>query len=143
MRAPACLPSRRRGKLDLVNAYSHWSVQDWVAHYGGQQAQTGGTWDAQGRRLPAYATGQSYAQRAQQTVEHLAERGERSVQGALHGVSDLAHKGYETATSPKMLLAGVAVLGILGWVIVQSGRTVGKTVEGVAPHAAKALPLLI
>ena len=42
-----------------------------------------------------------------------------------------------------MLLAGVAVLGILGWVIVQSGRTVGKTVEGVAPHAAKALPLFI
>jgi hypothetical protein len=126
-----------------VNAYSHWSVQDWVAHYGAPQAQTGGGWDAHGRRLPVYATGQSYAQRAQQTVEHIAERGERTVQGALHGMSDLAHKGYEAATAPKMLLAGVAVLGILGWVIVQSGRTVGKTAVGIAPHAGKVLPLLV
>jgi hypothetical protein len=105
--------------------------------------QTGGSWDTQGRRLPTYATGQSYAQRAQQTVENLAQRGERTVHDALHGVSTLANKGYEAATAPKTLLAGVAVLGILGWVLVQSGRTVGRTVEGVAPHAVKALPLLI
>lgn len=128
---------------DRVNAYTHWSAHDWMQHYAGQRAREHGGWDAHGHRLPAYGTGQSAVQRASQAAEHLAERGQQGLQGALHGASNLAHQGFETATSPKMILAGLAALGILGWVVVQSGRTVGRTVEGVAPHAAKALPFLV
>jgi len=132
------------GKIATVNAYSHWSASDWVEHYAGQHTQTGGGWDPQGRRLPAYAVGQaSYAQRASQAAESLADRGQQALQSTLHGASHLAHEGMEKATSPKVLIAGIAALGILGWVLVQSGKTVGRTVEGVAPHAAKALPFLL
>ena len=141
----ACPPSAPRGKLRPVNAYSHWSAADWVAHYnmgrrGGQavtQHRAAGAWDGHGRRLPpAFATGQS-----------LPERFERSVEQASHAASRAVHEGIETATSPRVILAGLAALGILGWVFVQSGRTVGRTARAVAPHAAKvlpaALPLLI
>lgn len=133
-----------------MNAFSHWSAHDWVVHYTGVPVEPRGFWDTRGRWIPAHATGQSLADRAQQavqraaqTAEHVAQRGQEALQSAEHTAARAAHEGYDRATSPKMLVAGLAALGILGWIVVQSGRTVGKTVEGVAPHAVKALPLLI
>ena len=139
--------------------FEQWSAHDWVAHYAGPQfdpnrAEVGSIWDAYNRRLPGYVamsangprvyhTGQqSVTQRAAQAAAPMAQRGQQTAESTIHGVTSAVHHGIETATSPTMLLAGLAALGILGWVVVQGGRTVGKTIEGVAPHAAKALPLL-
>jgi hypothetical protein len=152
--------------------YDHWSAHDWVAHYAGpafhpHRAEVGSIWDDQGRRLPGYAqrgpdgrtqvfhTGQSLPQRALQGVSQIAQRQQQTAQSAIHGASSLAHEGIRAAasTAPKLMIAGLAALGIIGWVAVQSTRTAGKTIRVIAPHvartaeaigpaAAKALPLL-
>jgi len=142
--------------------FTHWSVQDWVAHYAGPtfdptQAEAGSVWDHQGRRMPghpghhhapghqhAFNAGQqpSVAQRAQQAAHDVAQHGTQAFQSTMHNATSLVHHSIEKATSPGVLIAGVAIVGILGWVFVQQSKTVGRTIEGVAPHAAKALPLL-
>jgi hypothetical protein len=149
--------------------FDQWSAEDWVSHYGPtfdpDRAEAGSIWDYRGRRMPGYAhvgpdgrpsvyyAGQSIAQRAATTVESLAQRGQQTAQSAVRSTSNIAHHGIEAATSPRMIFAGLAALGILGWVFVQHGRTVGrtirsvapevgKTVRDVAPSAIKAVPLL-
>lgn len=142
--------------------FEHWSAQDWVAHYAGPQfdpnrAEVGSIWDAYGRRLPGYVqmgsngqpqvyhAGQTVAQRAAQTASQIAQRGQQTAQSAIHGMTSLAHQGIAATASTAPKLAGVAaigalgVLGILAWVVVQQGRTVGRTIRGVAPHVGKAI----
>jgi hypothetical protein len=127
-----------------VNAYHQWTASDWAAHYAppSQAAgvvQASGAWGADGQRVFAYASGESLSQ----TAEHLLQRGQQAFENVTRSASHVAHEGIQAATAPKTLLFGLAAFGIFAWVVVQSGRTAGKTIVGVAPHAAKALPLLI
>ena len=131
-----------RSALCHVSPYSQWSARDWVAHYTPHATSAGGgVWDAHGRRIPSHVAGagESFTQAA----EHLLERGQQAFQSATHGASQIAHEGIQAATAPKTLLFGLAAIGILAWVVVQTGRTAERTVVGAAPHVAKALPLLL
>jgi hypothetical protein len=126
--------------------FTQWSVEDWVAHYA-PHAAAGAFWDHQARRPPtgghhhgprAYYAGQQ----PPAAVRSVAQHGAQALQSTVHNTTSLVRHGIDKATSPGVLIAGVAVLGILGWVLIEQSKTVSRTVESVAPHAAKALPLL-